>query len=79
MTTCEKCFFFRDGVVIQIPGPPQPEGEPPVFVPTLMGWCYRFPPQVTGPGSSAQSVVKGAGGCGEFHRAWWRNFKGWFR
>lgn len=63
MNLCTTCKFHVFGAMVPIPAP-HPE-EPPVM--TAMGWCYRYPPQVTGQGMSSSPPVKSeTTWCGEW-------------
>lgn len=59
MKTCDSCKFFSL--------PMQHEGQ-------TYGFCFRYPPTVTGEGkSSAPVVTADKSWCGEFKR------RGWFK
>lgn len=63
MSQCTTCKYHVFGAMVPIPtGKPD---EPPVI--TAMGWCYRYPPQVTGQGMSSSPPVKSeTTWCGEW-------------
>lgn len=63
MNHCTTCKYHVHGAMVPVPtGKPD---EPPVL--TAMGWCYRYPPQVTGQGMSSSPPVKSeTTWCGEF-------------
>lgn len=60
MNHCTTCKYHVFGADIAI------NPEEPLRL-TRMGWCYRYPPQVTGQGMSSSPPVKSeTTWCGEF-------------